>query len=59
MLGPAYLFGSLLLGGIVLGLAFCLYHRASKASALSLYKCSTLYLAILFAAMVVDRAIVT
>jgi protoheme IX farnesyltransferase len=58
LLGPAYLFGSLLFGGVFLGLAFRLYHRATKASALSLYKYSTLYLALLFAAMVVDRAIV-
>ena len=58
LLGPAYLFGSLLLGSIFLGLAFRLYRRATKASAMSLYKYSTFYLALLFAAMVVDRSIV-
>ncbi len=58
LLGPAYLFGSLLLGGVFVGLAFRLYRQATKASAMSLYKYSTFYLALLFATMVVDRAIV-
>ena len=45
------------LGGVFVYLALRLRQTGTKASALSLYKYSTLYLALLFAAMVVDRVV--
>ena len=57
LLGPVYLVAALLLGGIFLYLAQRLRQIGNNASALSLYKYSTLYLALLFAAMVVDRVV--
>ncbi len=57
LLGPVYLVAALLLGGIFLYLALRLRQIGNNASALSLYKYSTLYLALLFAAMVVDRVV--
>lgn len=57
LLGPVYLVAALALGGIFTYLALRLQQTGSKASALSLYKFSTLYLALIFAAMVVDRVV--
>ncbi len=57
LLGPVYLVAALILGGIFLLLAWRLYRGASKAQAMSLYKYSTLYLALLFAFMVVDQVV--
>ena len=57
LLGPVYLIAALALGGIFIYLALRLRQTGTKASALSLYKYSTLYLALLFAAMVVDRVV--
>jgi len=57
LLGPIYLVAAVVLGGIFLYLALRLRQARTNASALSLYKYSTLYLALLFAAMVVDRVV--
>ncbi len=57
MLGPVYLAAALALGGVFIYLALRLQQTGAKTSALSLYKYSTLYLALLFAAMVVDRVV--
>lgn len=59
LLGPVYLVAALVLGGIFLLLAWRLYRGASKAQAMSLYKYSTLYLALLFVFMVVDQVVMT
>lgn len=59
LLGPVYLVAALVLGGIFLLLAWRLYRGATKAQAMSLYKYSTLYLALLFAFMVVDQVVMT
>ncbi len=53
-LGIVYLASSLVLGGLFIGGAFVLYRRADRRSALRLYLFSLAYLALLFAAMVVD-----
>ena len=52
--GPVYLVASMLLGGIFIAGAVVLYRRADRRSALRLYLYSLAYLALLFAAMVVD-----
>ncbi len=57
MLGGVYLASALLLGGIFLVLAIRLQGDASKPAALRLYLSSLAYLALLFAAMAVDRLI--
>jgi protoheme IX farnesyltransferase len=57
LLGPVYLVAALVLGGIFFLLAWRLYRGATKAQAMSLYKYSTLYLALLFVFMVVDQAV--
>lgn len=57
LLGPVYLVAALVLGGIFLLLAWRLYRGATKAQAMSLYKYSTLYLALLFVFMVVDQVV--
>jgi len=44
-----------ILGLILIGLAGKLIHRADKATARALYKYSSLYLALLFLAMIFDR----
>ena len=49
-----YLAAALVLGGVLMWLALRLSHRADKRSALRLYLYSLAYLALLFAAMVVD-----
>jgi protoheme IX farnesyltransferase len=53
--GVIYLIGSMLLGLTFLAAAWRLYRRADRASALRLYLFSMLYLAALFAVMVLDR----
>jgi protoheme IX farnesyltransferase len=53
-LGTLYLVSSLVLGGLFIGGAVVLYRRADRRSALRLYLFSLAYLALLFAAMVLD-----
>jgi len=55
--GTFYLVASLSLGLVFIGGAVRLYRRADRRSALVLYLYSLLYLALLFAAMVVDARI--
>ena len=55
MLDYFYLTIAALLGLILIGLAFKLIRRADKATARVLYKYSSLYLALLFLAMILDR----
>jgi protoheme IX farnesyltransferase len=52
--GGVYLVASMLLGGVFIAGAVVLYRRADRRSALRLYLYSLGYLALLFAAMVVD-----
>jgi protoheme IX farnesyltransferase len=52
--GGVYLAASMLLGGAFIAGAVVLYRRADRRSALRLYLYSLAYLALLFAAMVVD-----
>jgi protoheme IX farnesyltransferase len=54
LLGLGYLIGALVLGGALLALALRLYRRADRRSALHLYLFSLVYLALLFATMVID-----
>jgi protoheme IX farnesyltransferase len=53
-LGSVYLVSSLVLGAGFIGGAYVLYRRADRRTALRLYLFSLAYLALLFAAMVVD-----
>ena len=55
--GVPYLAASVALGGVFIAGAVRLYRRADRRSALQLYLYSLLYLALLFAAMVVDARI--
>jgi protoheme IX farnesyltransferase len=55
--GVPYLVGSVTLGAVFIYGAVRLYRRADRRSALHLYLYSLLYLALLFAAMVVDARI--
>jgi protoheme IX farnesyltransferase len=55
--GYVYLATALLLGGIFIWLAFELWQRPRPTSAMALFRYSVLYLALLFAAMVVDEAV--
>jgi protoheme IX farnesyltransferase len=52
--GAIYLIGSMLLGLVFLAYAWRLYRRADRTSAVRLYLFSMLYLAALFAVMVLD-----
>jgi heme o synthase len=52
--GFAYLGASMALGGVFIALAWALWRRADRRSALRLYLYSLLFLALLFCAMVVD-----
>jgi protoheme IX farnesyltransferase len=52
--GIIYLVSSLLLNGVFIGLAYRLTRTADRKSALRLYLFSLLYLALLFAAMLLD-----
>ncbi len=55
--GVEYLVASMTLGGVFIYGAVRLFRRADRQSALRLYLFSLLYLALLFAAMVVDRQV--
>jgi len=55
MLDRFFLAIAAILGLILIGLAGKLIHRADKATARALYKYSSLYLALLFLAMIFDR----
>jgi protoheme IX farnesyltransferase len=55
--GVEYLVASMSLGAVFIYGAVRLYRRADRQSALKLYLFSLLYLALLFAAMVVDRQV--
>jgi protoheme IX farnesyltransferase len=57
MLGGVYLVAALLLGAVFVALAVRLLRRPSQAAALRLYLSSLAYLALLFAAMAIDRLI--
>ncbi|HWQ15101.1 MAG TPA: heme o synthase [Roseiflexaceae bacterium] len=59
MLGLPYLAMALALGALFLYYALRLWRQGTTASAWGLYKYSLLYLALLFVAMVVDRALHT
>ena len=55
--GVEYLVASMSLGAVFIGGAVRLYRRADRRSALWLYLFSLAYLALLFAAMVVDAKV--
>ncbi|MGI9020456.1 MAG: heme o synthase [Solirubrobacterales bacterium] len=57
LLGTAYLISALALGGAFVGLASVLLARPSRRAALRLYLSSLAYLALLFCAMALDRAL--
>ena len=57
MLGGIYLASALVLGGVFVALAARLVREPSKKAALQLYLSSLAYLALLFAAMAVDRLV--
>ncbi len=57
MLGTFYLASAVLLGGLFIALAAALWRRPSRETALRLYLSSLAYLALLFAAMAIDRLI--
>jgi protoheme IX farnesyltransferase len=57
-MGLVYLVSALVLGGIFLLRAWHVHREHTTVSALSLYKYSLLYLALLFFAMVLDRMVV-
>jgi protoheme IX farnesyltransferase len=57
MLGPVYLISALLLGGLFVYYAVRLLQEESTPAARRLYKYSLYYLALLFAAMVLDQRI--
>lgn len=54
-LGPAYLGGAALLNLVLFARSLQLYRKPDRPRAVSLYKYSMLYLALLFVVMVVDR----
>lgn len=58
LFGPIYLIAALALGAWLLALAWQLLRQPTKPQARRLYKATLLYLALLFAAMVVDRMLV-
>lgn len=58
LMGFFYLFAALLLNGKFLWDAIKLYRQPSNKSALTLYKYSLVYLALLFIAMAVDRTLI-
>ena len=57
LFGGFYLGSALVLGGAFLGLALHLQRHPSRKAALRLYLSSLAYLALLFTAMAVDRAL--
>ncbi|HEX9123697.1 MAG TPA: heme o synthase [Actinomycetota bacterium] len=56
-MGPVYLAASVVLGGMFVHRAMRLWRERNRALALSLYRFSILYLALLFAAVAVDAAL--
>lgn len=56
-LGLLYLVASLFLNGLLIFKSLALYRQPERRTAVSLYKYSMLYLALLFAAMAVDRVV--
>lgn len=57
LLGVVYLAGALILGALFLGYAWQLLREGSDAAARRLFRYSIVYLALIFAVMVVDRQI--
>ena len=57
LLGVPYLVGALILGALLLRYAVRLLHAATTEAARAMFKYSMLYLALLFAAMAVDRVV--
>ncbi len=57
LFGGIYLAAALALGGVFLGLAVILARDPSRKAALRLYLSSLAYLALLFGAMAIDRAL--
>jgi protoheme IX farnesyltransferase len=57
LFGGIYLASALVLGGVFIGLAAALLRNPSRPAARRLYLSSLLYLALLFVAMAVDRAV--
>ncbi|KGQ22627.1 heme o synthase [Thermus filiformis] len=55
--GLVYLLASLVLNGLLILKAWALLNRVARPQAVSLYKYSMLYLALLFVAMALDRAL--
>jgi protoheme IX farnesyltransferase len=55
LLGPVFLVGALILGGLFVLYSAQLCREASQGAARRLYKYSLLYLPLLFAAMILDR----
>jgi heme o synthase len=58
-LGPIYLAAAIALNGIFLGYALWLYVNPSKKIARQMFFYSLWYLALLFAAAVIDRIVIT
>jgi protoheme IX farnesyltransferase len=56
-LGLLYLVLSLVLNGLLVLKSLALYRQPERRTAVSLYKYSMLYLALLFLGMAVDRAL--
>ncbi len=57
--GVIYLAGALALGGLLLWLAVKLYRSPGRPAAMRLYRYSTIYLALLFLALALDRALLS
>ena len=57
LLGPAYATSALVLDAALIGLCLRLYRRADRRSAAILFHYSLAYLALLFAAMAIDRVV--
>ena len=57
--GVIYLAGVLALGGLLLWLAVKLYRSPGRPAAMRLYRYSTIYLALLFLALALDRALLS
>ena len=57
--GVLYLAGALALGGLLLWMAVKLYRSPGRPAAMRLYRYSTIYLALLFLALALDRALLS
>ncbi len=57
--GVIYLASVLALGGLLLWLAVKLYRSPGRPAAMRLYRYSTIYLALLFLALALDRALLS